>query len=99
MAEARDPRRRARKTREKHETPIGASAAQGPLRLRSYQVGALPLLNHYYERLKLTEILERHLPADDVRQQIPTARIVRLLISNEWPNGMAQMGPMGTAIF
>jgi transposase len=85
MAEARDPRRRARKTRKtqkKHKTPIGASAAQGPLRLRSYQVGALPLLNHYYERLKLTEILERHLPADDVRQQIPTARIVRLLISN-----------------
>lgn len=82
MAKARDPRRPARKTREKYETPIGASATQGPLRLRSYQVGALPLLNHYFERLKLSEILERHLPADDVRQQIPTARVVRLLVSN-----------------
>ena len=82
MAAARGPRGRARKLRERHETPIGAVAAQGSIRLRSYQVGALPLLTHYYERLKLTEILQRHLPADDVRQQIPTARIVELLISN-----------------
>lgn len=80
MAAARGPRRRAGQVREKHETPIGASTARGSIRLRSYQVGAWPLLNHDYERLKLTEILERHLPADDVRQQIPTARSVELLI-------------------
>lgn len=82
MAGPRSSRRRARQPREERPTPIGASAELGGLRLRSYQVGALPLLNHYFQRLKLSELLGQHLPPDDVRQEIPTERVVLLLISN-----------------
>jgi transposase len=39
-------------------------------------------VNHYFERLKLAELLREHLPSDDVRQTIPTERIVLLLVRN-----------------
>jgi transposase len=42
----------------------------------------LPLLNHFIERLDLEGILRQHLPEDDVRQEIPTERIVLLLVRN-----------------
>jgi transposase len=61
---------------------MGATARAGELRLRSFQVGALPLLNHYFERLRLADLLRRQLPPDDVRQTIPTERIVLLLVRN-----------------
>jgi Domain of unknown function (DUF4277) len=77
-----DDRRRAQRRSSYPELPVGATAACGELRLRSFQVGALPLLNHYFERLQLTELLQRHLPPDDVRQTIPTERIVLLLVRN-----------------
>lgn len=81
MADARDGRRRAR-GREATPLAIGTTARGGTWRLRSYQVGALPLVNHYLERLQLRELLERYLPPDDARQTIPTSRIVLLLVRN-----------------
>lgn len=62
--------------------PVGATAVEDGIRLRSFQVGALPLVNHYFQRLKLDELLRQQLPADDVRQTIPTERIVLLLVRN-----------------
>lgn len=62
--------------------PVGATASADGVRLRSFQIGALPLLNHYFERLNLGQLLREHLPADDVRQTIPTERIVLLLVRN-----------------
>ena len=35
----------------------GQQAGAGDLKLRSYQVGALPLVNHLLERMRLREIL------------------------------------------
>ena len=61
---------------------LGTTAANGKTRLHSFQVGALPLLNHFLERMKLASILRQHLPADDVRQEIPTERILLLLVRN-----------------
>jgi transposase len=61
---------------------VGATAAGGGVRLSSFQVGAVPLLNDYFRRLKLDELLRQHLPPDDVRQTIPTERIVLLLVRN-----------------
>ncbi|HND52302.1 MAG TPA: DUF4277 domain-containing protein, partial [Pirellulaceae bacterium] len=61
---------------------IGTTARGGPWRLQTYQVGTLPVVNHYLERLRLRETLERHLPPDDPRQTIPTWRIVLLLVRN-----------------
>jgi transposase len=39
-------------------------------------------LNHFLERLDLDAMLRRYLPKDDVRQEIPTERIVLLLVRN-----------------
>ena len=64
------------------EPRIGASAAEGTTRLRSFQVGALPLVNHFLQRLRLEAVLAEHLPTDDVRQELPTARLVSLLVRN-----------------
>lgn len=64
------------------EVRIGASAAQGATRLRSFQVGALPLVNHILQRLRLETVLGEQLPDDDVRQELPTARLVSLLVRN-----------------
>lgn len=75
-------RRRARRGASYPELPVGATATSGELRLRGFQVGALPLVNHYLQRFKLTELLRRHLPPDDVRRTIPTERIVLLLVRN-----------------
>lgn len=66
----------------KFDLPVGATASVGGMRLRSFQIGAVPLLNRYFQRLKLEELLRRYLPRDDRRQTIPTERIVLLLIRN-----------------
>lgn len=50
--------------------------------LRSYTVGAMPMINHVLRRLKLGEILERHLPAQDGRTKVPTAAGLLLLVRN-----------------
>ena len=49
--------------------------AQAPgLTLRSFQVGALPLVNRILERMRLEEFFQEYLPADDPRCQLPTAQ-------------------------
>ena len=75
-------RRRVRKQDSCPELPLGAVARGGDLRLRCFQIGALPLVNHYLRRLQWDELLRRHLPRDDPRQQIPTSLIVLLLVRN-----------------
>lgn len=50
--------------------------------LRSYQVGAVPILNHFLKRLDLEGLLQRHLPAEDARTTIPTATGLLLLARN-----------------
>jgi transposase len=82
MDGARNVRRRGGGPSQNPELPVGARAAAGKLRLRSFQIGAVPLVNHYFQRLRLAELLRQHLPEDDVRQTIPTERIVLLLVRN-----------------
>ena len=57
--------------------------AQAPgLTLRSYQVGALPLVNQILERIRLEQFLGDYLPADDPRCQFPTAQALLVLVRN-----------------
>jgi transposase len=60
----------------------GQQAGAGGFELRSYQVGALPLVNRLLERMRLREILSEHLPADDSRTQLPTVSAVLVLVRN-----------------
>jgi transposase len=79
---ARNKKGLAARRRKGSATRIGTTARNEDVTLRSFQVGSLPLLNHLLERLDLEAMLRRHLPKDDVRQEIPTERIVLLLVRN-----------------
>ena len=80
---ARRKSRRQRESESKREPlQIGTAAKQEGCLLRSFEVGAVPLLNHFLQRMRLEETLAEHLPADDVRQEIPTVAVVLLLIRN-----------------
>ena len=57
--------------------------AQAPgLTLRSYQVGAMPLVNRILERMRLEEFFREYLPADDPRCRFPTAQALLVLVRN-----------------
>ncbi|MFV1963654.1 MAG: DUF4277 domain-containing protein, partial [Acidimicrobiia bacterium] len=60
----------------------GHRARTGNQTLRSWTVGGLPLVNRLLDRMNLEEFLEKHLPPDDPRQKIPTARCLLLLLKN-----------------
>ncbi len=50
--------------------------------LRTYDVGALPIINRILERMRLSGILKQCLPADDARTQLPTHRGLLVLVRN-----------------
>jgi transposase len=61
---------------------LGQRADTQGLELRSYQVGALPLINRLLERMRLREILSEHLPPDDPRLQLSTVTSLLVLLRN-----------------
>ena len=50
--------------------------------LQSWTVGALPLLNRLLEQIDLQFFLDKHLPPDDPRLEVPTSRCLLLLVKN-----------------
>lgn len=60
----------------------GQSAGVEGLELRSYRIGALPLVNRLLERMRLREILEEHLPPDDPRTELSTVSALLVLVRN-----------------
>ena len=63
-------------------TPPGQLAQAQGLQLRSYPVGALPLIRRIFERIRLPHILREHLPKDDSRTELPTATALMVLFTN-----------------
>jgi transposase len=59
------------------DTPKG-----GPFGLVSHRLGALPILNHFLDRIGLDASLERWLPAPDRRFKLLPATAIRLLVVN-----------------
>lgn len=72
-------RRRRRRT---DKLEAGCVATGGNTTLRSYAVGGLPLINHILQRMRLPEILDEQLPADDPRVKLPTRRALLVLVRN-----------------
>src|SRR3954453_23661015 len=68
--------------RSKREVLPGKHAQADGLRLRSYDVGALPLLNRIVERMQLRRILGEHLPRDDSRTELSTITALLVLFAN-----------------
>ena len=69
--------------------------------LRSYSIGAVPIVNQFLRRMRLEELLVEHLPPDDPRSQVPASRVLLTLVRNvlisrepiygvgEWAQGFA----------
>jgi transposase len=68
--------------RSKREVVPGKHSQADGLELRSYDVGALPLLNRIVERMQLQRILSEHLPRDDSRTELPTVTALLVLFAN-----------------
>jgi transposase len=66
----------------KRETLPGKRAQADGLELRSYDVGALPLLQRIVARMQLQRILGEHLPRDDSRTELPTVTALLVLFAN-----------------
>ena len=64
------------------ETLPGKCAQADGLELRSYDVGALPLLKRVFERMQLGRILHEHLPKDDPRTELATVTALLVLFAN-----------------
>src|SRR3954454_23771732 len=68
--------------RAKREVVPGKHAQADGLELRSFDVGALPLLNRIVERMQLRRILNEHLPRDDSRTELSTVTSLLVLFAN-----------------
>ena len=78
LPESDSPSRR----RSKQKVVPGTWAQADGLELRSYDVGALPLLSRIFERIQLPRILQEHLPKDDPRTELPTVAALMVLVAN-----------------
>ena len=54
----------------------------GPFELASHRLGALPLINHFLDRIGLDAALGRWLPEPDRRVKLTPATAIRLLVVN-----------------
>jgi len=75
----------ARKRKQRPRTrPIkpGHVARSGGKTLRTYDVGALPIINRILKRMRLSEILGECLPRDDSRTRLSTHRGLLVLVRN-----------------
>lgn len=62
--------------------PSGTTAQWPSLTLRSWTMSALPIVNHFLERMQLETILEAHLPTRAGRGKLPVARGLISLVQN-----------------
>ena len=58
------------------------TTAPGSFRLRSEQLGALPIVCHFLERMRVGVVLERYLPVSDARVALAPARVIGLVVRN-----------------
>jgi len=54
----------------------------GPFELVGQRLGALPLINHFLNRIRLEEVMARWLPEPDRRFKLAPAAAIRLLVVN-----------------
>ena len=77
MAKRKQPFKRV-----KAEQASGRVARSSGQTLTTHAVGALPILNHILERMRLEEFLEGYLPREDGRTKLRTSRVLMLMVRN-----------------
>jgi transposase len=75
-------RKASRVNRPRKRKPTGRRARAGRQTLRSEKIGALPILNHFIERLRLEQWLRECLPPEDKRVKVPAAKALLVLLRN-----------------
>jgi len=75
-------RKASRVNRPRKRKPTGRQACAGRQTLRSEKIGALPILNHFIERLRLEQWLRECLPPEDKRVKVPAAKALLVLLRN-----------------
>jgi len=75
-------RKRSPADRRRKRPRPGRLARAGRQTLRSVKVGALPIINHILKRLRLEELLQEHLAAEDKRVKVPAAKALLVLVRN-----------------
>ena len=60
----------------------GQLSRAGQQTLRSEKIGAVPILNHFIERLRLPQWLGEYLPPEDKRVKVPAAKALTVLLRN-----------------
>ena len=69
------------KNSETSEPKTGRRAKTGTGKtLVTHSLGAMPILRRLLRRMRLHEFLRQHLPAEDRRTQVDTARVLMLLV-------------------
>ncbi len=71
-----------KKSKQRKKSDPGLMARANGKTLRSYEVGALPIINHILRRMRLPEILRKFLPASDARTALPAYRTLLVLLRN-----------------
>lgn len=56
--------------------------ASDPYALRTELLGALPIINHFIDRIGLAASLERFVPHDDARLRVAPAKVLGLVVRN-----------------
>ena len=59
------------------------------------QLGSLPVVNWFLERLRLTEILGRYVPTDDARLRLAPATVIALLGEHRGDTNRSTRSPSG----
>ena len=81
MAKKKNKKKTVRKKVSDRREP-GQTARLGRRKLRSYAVGALPIVNRLLERIQLDRFLQDHVRRDGPRTQLPTRTGLLLLLRN-----------------
>lgn len=75
-------RKASRAQRPRKPKQAARQARAGRQTLRSEKIGALPILNHFLQRLRLEELLAQHLPPEDKRVKVPASKALLVLLRN-----------------
>ncbi len=70
------------KRSDKEKRLVGQVARSGSHTVRSYQVGAMPILHRIFDRMALVDKLREHLPIESKRMRVPTAETLQILVAN-----------------
>ena len=76
------PRKKRTVVQRKEKVKPGLLAKTTDQTLRSYSVGALPIINRLLERIDLENILRQHLRSDRRQMKLPTVKGLLLVVRN-----------------